>query len=302
MQIKLVQAKSILNKSKLAGDGYTLNPYLGCTHSCVYCYNQQFMKRLRPNQLWGRFLEVKINAPEILAKEVKKMPKKPVFLSTVTDAYNYYERKYQITRQCLEILLHPSPFSDSARPSPFDNNTSYFLNTSSKGEGKNASLKGEGWPINILTKSDLILRDLDLLKQFKTKEVGFTLTTLDPKAAKVLESGASSPEQRIEALKNLHQAGISTYAFIAPILPYLTDLPAIFQVLQGLVDEIWLDSFNTSLANWQGLKEVFKKNWPDLVQQYETIFFKNRKQYLEQLRQQARVLSEKYQIPVQVYF
>jgi len=266
MQIKLVQAKSILNKSKLTGDGYTLNPYLGCTHSCVYCYNQQFIKRLRPNQPWGQFLEVKINAPEILAKEVKKMPKKPVFLSTVTDAYNYHEKKYQITRQCLEILLKYQ------------------------------------WPITILTKSDLILCDLDLLKQFKAKEIGFTLTTLDSRATKVLEPGASSSEQRIEALKKLHQAGIPTYAFIAPILPYLTDLPAIFQILHGQVNEIWLDSFNTSLANWQGLKEVFGKNWPDLVQQYETIFFKNRKQYLEQLRKQVQALGERYQIPIQVYF
>ena len=121
----------------------------------------------------------------------------PVFLSTVTDPFNPLETKYQLTRRCLEVLLRSQ------------------------------------WQVTILTKSNLILRTIDLLKQFKKIEVGFTLTTLDDQMARLIEPEASLPSDRIKALAELHQAGISTYAFIAPVLPQLTDLEAIFKNLQG---------------------------------------------------------------------
>ena len=151
MRIRLIRVKSILNRSKI-NNGYTLNPYVGCGHGCVYCYNQDFLLRLRRPALtepeqdksfggqtcirrspekWGQFLDVKINGPEILAKEIIKKPKMPVFLSTVTDPFNPLEAKYQISQRCLEILLRHQ------------------------------------WPVTILTKSNLILRTIDLLKQFK---------------------------------------------------------------------------------------------------------------------------------------
>ena len=265
MKIKIIKAKSILNKSKLSG-GYTLNPYVGCSHGCAYCYNQEFIQRLRPNQKWGQFLDIKVNAPEILKKEVQKRPKNWVFFSTITDPYNHFEKKYQITRSCLEILLKYQ------------------------------------WPISILTKSDLILRDIDLLKKFKEKEIGFTLTSLSPKIAKILESKTSLPAERITALEKIHQAGIPTYAFIGPILPYLTDLSAIFKTLKGKADEIWLDSLNTRGANWQNLKHVLKENWPELAPKYENIFFKNKQAYESKLEQQVRKLSQEFKISIKICF
>ncbi len=266
MKIKVIKAKSILNKSKLSDNGYTLNPYVGCTHCCAYCYNQQFIQRFRPDQKWGQFLDIKINAPEVLEKEVQKKSKDWVFLSTVTDPYNHLEERYQITKKCLGILLKYQ------------------------------------WPVSILTKSDLVLRDINLIKKFKEKKIGFSLTTLNPKSAKILEPKACLPNNRTLALSKIHQAGIPTYAFIGPILPYLTNLLALFQGLRGKTDKIWLDTLNTRSTNWQNLRQVLEKNYPKLVSKYENIFFKNRQIYEANLRQRATQLSRQFKVPIQICF
>lgn len=266
MEIKLIQVKSMLNRSKI-NNGYTLNPYLGCPQDCVYCYNQHFIQRLRPKEKWGQFLDVKINAPEILTKEIIKKPKMPVFLSTVTDPFNPLETKYQITHKCLKILIE------------------------------------NFWPISILTKSNLILNDLNLLKMGRSNiEVGFTITTLDDRVAKIIEPKTSPPTNRIQALDIFKRTGFKTYAFIGPILPELTELPALFQTLKNKADEIWLDTLNTNPLNWQGIKKTIQKHWPKILPIYEQNFFKDRKKYQIQLRHQAQNLSQKYQIPVKICF
>ncbi len=141
------------------------------------------------NEQWGHFLDVKINAPEVLARELAKNPKRgEILLGSVTDAYQPVERKYRLARTILKILV------------------SY------------------DFPVSILTKSDLVVRDLDLFKQFSKCEVGLTVTTTDQETARSFEPYASMPQQRIEALETLHRSGITTYAFIGPILPKLTDL------------------------------------------------------------------------------
>ncbi|MGC9048776.1 MAG: SPL family radical SAM protein [Patescibacteria group bacterium] len=266
MKVKFIQAKSILNRSKI-NDGYTLNPYVGCPHGCVYCYNQDFLSHIRPlSEKWGQFLEVKINAPEILGKELQRKPKDWVFLSTITDPYNPYEQKYQITRRCLELLLRHQ------------------------------------WPVSILTKSILILRDLDLFKKFSEIEIGFTITTLDNKTAKILEPKTSSPLLRIRALEKLNQAGVSTYIFVAPILFELTNLKEIFKISRNKVNEIWFDTLNTKSANWQGLVEILKNHFPKLLFRYQKIFQKQRFEYEMRLKKEIKLLSQQFKIPCKIYF
>ena len=122
MIVKEIEAKSILTKSQIYE--YTLNAYVGCQHDCLYCY-AKFMKRFTGHrEPWGAFVDVKINAPEVLAREAKKKKKGRVWISGVCDAYQYLEKKYSLTGRCLEILV--------------DN----------------------GWPITIQTKSPLVLRDM----------------------------------------------------------------------------------------------------------------------------------------------
>lgn len=268
MNINFIQAKLILNKSKLGG--YTLNPYTGCPHGCVYCYNQHFIKIIKPEECWGKFLEIKINAPELLEKEITSKyakHKDRVFFSTITDPYNPFEKQHQLTRRCLEILAKHK------------------------------------WPVDILTKSELVLRDLDIFKQFGKKiSVGFTITVINPQFAMLLEPGTSMPAGRINALKILKKANIETYAFIGPILPYFTNLKQIFETLQTNVDHILLDTLNTKKENWQGLTRVLKQYYPRLLPKYHQIFFKNRKGYETQLREEIEFLAKSYRIPIKICF
>lgn len=268
MKIKFIQAKSILNRSKLGG--YTLNPYTGCSHDCVYCYNQHFIRIIKPEEKWGKFIEIKINAPELLEKEITgkyKNKKDRVFFSTITDPYNPFEKQHQLTKRCLEILL------------------------------KN------NWPVDILTKSDLVLRDLDLFKKLKRKtSIGFTITTITPQFVMLLEPDASSIEKRIHALKTLKKEGIETYAFIGPILPYFTNLKEIFEILQNNVDYLLLDTLNTKKENWQRIEKILKQKYPSLIKEYQEKLFSNRSHYEQELKGKINLLSQTYKIPVKIVF
>jgi DNA repair photolyase len=141
MIVKETEAKTILSKSQIYD--YALNAYVGCQHNCLYCY-AKFMKRFTGHrEPWGAFVDVKINAAELLAREVKKKRKGRVWISGVCDAYQPLEKKYMLTRSCLEIFVE------------------------------------QGWPVTIQTKSPLVLRDIAILKRSTDAEVGFTITTAD---------------------------------------------------------------------------------------------------------------------------
>lgn len=209
MKIREIKAKSILSKSQIYD--YALNPYVGCQHACVYCY-AKFMKRFTGHsERWGEFIDVKINAPELLAYELKKKRIGRIWISGVCDPYQPLERKYKLTKKCLDILVE------------------------------------NGWPFTVQTKSDLVLRDIDMLKRSKDAEVGFTITTADEKIRRIFEPGAPLIKKRIEALSNLHSEGIKTFAMIAPILPGAEGLVS---VLKGKVEYVILDRLNYHYADW----------------------------------------------------
>lgn len=270
MLSKEIKAKSIISPSAIPGADFVINPYVGCLHACVYCY-ARFMKRfMNEPEEWGQFCHPKINAVELVEKEIKKIPERSsIMFSSVTDAYNPLENKYELTRKILEIL------------------SNYDMN------------------VSILTKSDLVLRDLDILKKLWQIEVGFTITTTNEKFQKILEPGASSPQKRITALKVLKQAGISTYAFIGPILPYFVDLENIFKELSKTgIAYAFVDTFNTKGANWDGVMNVLKKHFLNLIEKYKEIYLneKNYRKYVNDLKVQIQELSKKYNIPVKIVF
>ena len=228
MKIKKVYAKSILNPTGLSTD-FCINPYTGCSHSCVYCY-ARFMKRYTNHQEeWGDFVDIKINAPQVLEKQLKNAKPGKVLLSSVCDPYQALEKKYKITRQILKLLL------------------------------------AHNFSVSILTKSDLVLRDLDLLKKFKNSEVGFSLNTLSESVKEKFEPGSPSIKSRLKALKELHQAGIKTWVFIAPILPGLTDAKKIKEKVSGIANWVWTDNLNIKCGNWPLILKVVKKHYPKLL-------------------------------------
>jgi DNA repair photolyase len=203
--VREVRAKSILNKSKIYD--YCLNPYTGCQLNCRYCYARLFMRRYSGHaEPWGEFVDVKINAPELLKKQLVRARRGTVWISSVCDPYQPLEKKYRLTRRCLEIL---------------------------------AAAK---FPVNIQTKSALILRDLDVLEKFSEVEVGMTITTSDERIARMFEPGASPVKERIRALKKIHARGIPTFVFVGPLLPGGPE--EIVAALKGSVDRILIDRMN----------------------------------------------------------
>jgi DNA repair photolyase len=209
MKINEIRAKSILSKSQVYD--YALNPYVGCEHNCVYCY-AKFMKRFTGHrEKWGEFVDVKINAPKLLAHEVKRKKTGRVWISGVCDPYQPLEKKYMITKQCLDILVE------------------------------------NGWPVTVQTKSDLVMRDIEILKRAHDSEVGFTITTADERIREIFEPGASPLHKRIEALATLHSQGIRTFAMVAPILPGSEGLVV---KLRSNVDYVILDRLNYHYADW----------------------------------------------------
>ncbi len=208
MKVEEIKAKSILNPSQI-GD-YTINPYIGCQHSCKYCYADYYTKKIYHINLgWGSYVFVKINATSLLLKEITKKRRGVVYLSSLTDPYQPIESKYKLTRKILEILLDYK------------------------------------WPVIIQTKSVLVLRDLDIIEKFNKIEVGFTIITLDEEKRKKFEPFASKVKERIKALKKLKEAGIKTFAFLGPILPD-TELSEIEELIRKVdfVDKIYIDKLN----------------------------------------------------------
>lgn len=209
MFIKEIQSKSILSVSKVYQ--YVINPYVGCQHNCSYCY-ARFMKRFTGHQEpWGQFVDVKINAPDLLRLEISKKKPGKVWISGVCDPYQPLEAKYKLTRQCLEILAQ------------------------------------NNWPVVVQTKSPLVLRDIDILKKGKNFEVGFSIATADDSIRKLFEPDAPAIKDRVRTLDELHRAGIRTYAMIAPMLPGSEDLT---EILAGKVDYVIIDRMNYKYANW----------------------------------------------------
>ncbi|WP_027717501.1 SPL family radical SAM protein [Desulfovirgula thermocuniculi] len=235
MPVKAVEAvccKTALSKTGIPGYRFCLNPYTGCVHACRYCYADTVLRFAGHAAEWGEFVRAKVNFPEVLRRELrrKKSLAGRVILGTVTDAYQPAEAVYNLTRSALEVLLAEWPEVE----------------------------------IDLLTKSDLVVRDLDLFKSLKGSSVGFTVTTADDGAAAVLEPGAAPPSARLRAARRLIEGGISVWAFVAPVLPGITDAPG---ALEGLLNalrgagirEIYFDPLNPYPAAVRRLKVAYRR-------------------------------------------
>lgn len=208
MRVREIFSKAILTKTGIEGYAYCINPYVGCQHGCRYCY-ASFMKRFTGHsEPWGEFVDVKINAPQVLARELKRPKEGSVLIGTVTDPYQPLEKKYRIMRGCLEALLE-SQLS-----------------------------------INILTRSSLVVRDIDLFKKLHDIEIGFSITTDSEETKKFFEPDSPSILSRVEALKKIHDAEICTYVFIGPMLPL--NPKKIVDMIAGANDFVLIDRLNYS--------------------------------------------------------
>ena len=262
-----VTCKTLMGRSGIGSVDYAINPYIGCAHACVYCY-ARFMRRMgHPGERWGSFVDAKVNALKRLRAEAPRRSMGQVLLSSVTDPYQPLERKYELTRGSLELLLERQ------------------------------------FPVSILTKSDLVLRDLDIIRKFDTIEVGFTLTANHESARKAFEPGASPVERRLAALRELRDEGIPTWAFIGPVLPYITEdgLEPLLDELAGCVNRVLIDRLNVKSGNMPDIREALTEHYPDLQPLFESALKKG-SAYYDGFTRKVSEMCRRRSIPFEVLF
>jgi len=263
MKIIQKEVKQIITKSNLPDADFVINPYIGCQHSCIYCY-ADFMKRFtgHSSEKWGDFVDVKINGHETIKN--KKFNNSSILLGSVTDPYQAIEAKYKMTQQILGKLVSIQP------------------------------------NLEILTKSKLILRDIDLLKKFNNLRIGISLNTMDDNISKYLEPHASPATSRINTLRELHNAGLKTYLFISPIFPEITDFKALIESTHSFVDKFLFENLNIRANNRSAIYTFIKKNNPNLIELYNEL--KPGCNYWENLKIQILDYCNSRALKYQIYF
>ena len=251
--IREIPVKSVVTKSNLPVSDYSVNPYVGCTHACKYCY-ACFMKRFTNHaEPWGDFLDVKF-WPEI--RKPEKYAGKELFFGSVTDPYLPQEETYRRTRALLEQL-------------------------------QGATIK-----LSIQTKSDLVLRDIDLIRTFPNARVGFSINTLDENFKNDMDQGVSI-ERRVAAMKKLHDAGIRTTCFISPIFPEITDCEAIIDRVKDQCNLVWLENLNLRGSCKPVILEYIRTRHSELSPLYEEIYNHGSRLYWKTLNAALREYAEK---------
>lgn len=264
IQVSIKETRQLLSKSKLPDADYVINPYLGCTHGCIYCY-AEFMRRFsRHTEPWGTFIEVKKCTANLDLRRVS--PTDTILIGSVTDAYNPFESKYCITREILRQLS-----SCAAR-------------------------------VEILTKSKLVCRDIDLLKKIPNAAVGVSLSTTDDLFRSWTEPYASSVKDRIETLKTLHEAGISTYLFAAPIFPGFSDYQALLEQTAGYVDYACFENLNLRGSYKARVFSFIAQEYPGKIPLFEKIYNQKDLFYWDDLEHNIRQCCDMFRIPCRIYF
>lgn len=269
MDFKEVEVKSIVTPCGIPGIDYVINPYIGCRFACKYCY-ASFMGRFVGKKIkdWGEYVYVKTNAVKLLEKELPRKMKnkgvgKELFMSSVTDPYQGLEAKYQLTRKCLDTLYKFG-----------------FKGTTS-----------------ILTKSDLVTRDIDILKKLNAI-VGLTVTSTDDSISRYFEKFAPPVSERFKALKKLNESGIRTYAFIGPLLPHFVAYPhELEKIFKKLVEvgtrNIFVEHLNLS-SYIRGRLMVEMKDAPKEI--LEKFYSSQSTKYRKDLEKILHALIKKYKM------
>ena len=259
--VREVECKSLLNRCSI--DDYSFNCYTGCAHGCRYCY-ARFMQRFHPHaEEWGHFVDVKVNAADVLARRLRRLKPGGVFTCSACDGWQPIEERYKLTRECCRLLLDA------------------------------------GFRLNILTKSRLVLRDLDILAG-RNVRVGVTITTPDESWARIWEPGASFVSDRVEILRQAKSTGLETAVMFGPLLPEISDTDEALAQLFSLaaetgVDQVWTDMLNPRPRVWHSVQSVLRRHRPNLHEHYRRLMFDPavRRPYQRQLDRRIRSAARK---------
>lgn len=260
---KYRETKALCTRSQLPDSDYVINPYIGCTHRCRYCY-ARFMGRFTGHtEPWGTYLEARRYASMKLPRNLRG---KTILIGSVTDAYNPAEKCCRLLPEILKAL------------------------------------KDCPAHVEILTKSALVLRDTELLRDIPDISVGVSLSNLRQSDNAVIEPGASSAEERLGTLRSLHEQGIHTYLFIAPYLPGITELTPLAEAVRGAVDYICVENLNLRGSYKKDMLELIGRLHPELSPLYHGIYLQGRAgEYWQTVEAEIDALRRSSDVPVISY-
>ncbi|PYM22727.1 MAG: radical SAM protein [Candidatus Rokuibacteriota bacterium] len=240
--------RSALNRVQGMGFKWSLNPYMGCVHRCTFCYVRAFEKRAdRPSDArYGTSIRVKVNVAQVLARELARpgWKRESVAVGAATDPYQPAEGKYRLTRGCIQAF--------AAARNPF----------------------------SLITRGPMIVRDIDVLQHAATRaevDITFSVPTLDADIWRKTEPGTAPPRQRLRALRLLVDAGIDVGVGMAPILPGLSDDPALLaEVVRAARDAgatgVWCNILYLRPGTREHFLDNLARDWPALLPRYEEIY------------------------------
>ncbi len=261
-----VDCKTILSKSGLYDIDFSINPYKGCQHNCSYCYARSMVERWGEKRQWGHYVDVKMNAPKVLQKQLRRITSGSVLISSVTDPYQPIEQHFRLTRRLLSIL------------------------------------SGTRFHIVVLTKSALVSRDIDIFQENPHWEIGMTLTTASDALRAIIEPQASPIKERLNSLRMLADAGVKTYAFLGPMLPFIFEdtLTELMDSLsEAAVSYVMVDRLNTRGDSIKRLIPILETMLPDRTDEFLKSCRKDSSYFL---RLKARVGNECARRGLQVQF
>lgn len=284
MTIREIEAKSILRKNKKVDSWflsrYGMNIYRGCHHNCSYCDGRSEGYYVEGE--FGNDVAVKVNAPEILRRELdprrKRKPLKSGYIMMgggVGDSYQPVEKEYELGRQVLSII-HEHTF-----------------------------------PVHILTKSNLVTRDIDILKKINQQNraiVSFSFSSVHEKISGIFEPGVSSPAERLDAIAFLKSEGISCGMFLMPVIPFITDSPTMIEaaIVKGKEAGIDFVSFG-GMTLKEGRQKAFfsrriEEHYPELLPEYHCIYRDDKwgrpaEDYSESTHRIFDIIASRHRVP-----
>jgi DNA repair photolyase len=262
MNVSTCSRRPLLVPCGLENFDYQVDPYIGCEHSCYYCYALG-----QAETDWTKEIRIHQDMTSQLNEELETIAPPKIYLGYYTDPYQPCEAEYRQTRKVLELFLE------------------------------------KGFSASILTKSDLVVRDMDLLKEMGNASVSVSVAFTDNCVRQRFEARTIDTEARIEALQTLRAAGVKTSALICPVIPYITDVTVLIEMLAPHTDVIWIYGLSMrerADRNWQNVQNILHNHFPDVKAQIETIVFSQDHSYWTQLRADLMKLQERWRLHLNI--
>jgi DNA repair photolyase len=256
MQIRLINTQKVLSPTQITLADQVINPYRGCEFGCLYCYSQE-NKNIKRDDFFTS-LGIKINAPQVLEKELNYKKPKRVLLGSTTECFQYQELQYKITKEIL------------------------------------TTLNNHNIPYTILTKSHLISEYLPIISKNKNNKIYFTLNVASNTLVRLLEKKSPNLKQRIEAIEKIINSRVALRIHIGPFIPYLSSLKDIINILPQGVKEIDVELYHYKMGNFKKLLDQIEIGLnPDLKDEIATVYKseENYQKFAESLKEEIKQIK-----------